>query len=70
MGGSLAWMYYLYIIKHPGKALSRDQIMKVFLVETPVYYDDGESLMGVFLMTTPTPTMPVSESLMGWMRRY
>jgi len=47
-GGSLAWMYYYYIIKNPGTSLSRDHIMNAFLVETPVYYDDGESLLGVF----------------------
>ena len=47
-GGVLGWLYYYYVIKHPGKEFSRDQIMKVFSVETPVYYDDGKSLIGVF----------------------
>ncbi|MBN2467180.1 MAG: transglycosylase domain-containing protein [Deltaproteobacteria bacterium] len=47
-GGIVGGLYYYYICKHPGREFSREAIMNSLSIETPVYYDDGESLIGVF----------------------
>ena len=45
---ALGWLYYHYIVKDPGEEISRSQILRSLSIETPVYYDDGEELLGVF----------------------
>jgi len=47
-GAALAWAYWYYVVKHPGEEFSRQAILGSLSVETPVYYDDQKSLMGVF----------------------
>ena len=46
--GALGWLYHHYIVMNPGEELSRSQILRALSVETPVYYDDGKELLGVF----------------------
>ena len=41
-------MYFYFIIAQPGKDFTRKAIMDALSRETPVYYDDGKNLIGVF----------------------
>jgi hypothetical protein len=47
--GVLCAMYFYFIIAQPGKDFTRKAIMDALSRETPVYYDDGKNLIGVFL---------------------
>ncbi|MEM2983417.1 MAG: transglycosylase domain-containing protein, partial [Candidatus Bathyarchaeia archaeon] len=40
-------IYYL-VQKFPGKKISYDKLMEILSVESPVYYDDEKTLVGVF----------------------
>ncbi len=46
--GVLCAMYFYFIIAQPGKDFTRKAIMDALSRETPVYYDDGKNLIGVF----------------------
>ena len=46
--GILCLMYYYFIIAQPGKDFTRKAITEALSRETPVYYDDGKNVMGVF----------------------
>lgn len=45
---SLAAAYYYFILLNPGPEISRENIQRIFALESPVYYDDGQSVLGVF----------------------
>jgi len=40
--------YYYFILLNPGDEISKENIQRIFAVESPVYYDDGRSVLGVF----------------------
>jgi len=46
--GVLCVLYFYFIIVQPGKDFTRKAIMDALSRETPVYYDDGKNLIGVF----------------------
>jgi Membrane carboxypeptidase/penicillin-binding protein len=46
--GVLCALYFYFIIAQPGKDFTRKAIMDALSRETPVYYDDGKNLIGVF----------------------
>ena len=46
--GVLFALYFYFIIVNPGKDFTRKAIMDALSRETPVYYDDGKNLIGVF----------------------
>ena len=46
--GTIGFLYFYFIVKHPGDEFSRESIMEILSRETPVYYDDGKNLIGVF----------------------
>ena len=43
-----AWFYRQHVVIEPGAHLSRDYILAVISEESPVYYSDGSSRIGVF----------------------
>ncbi|MGA1825434.1 MAG: transglycosylase domain-containing protein [bacterium] len=45
---ALAVTYYILIIALAGSAMEKENIKKVFQSESPVYYDDEKTVMGVF----------------------
>ena len=45
---SLVGAYYYFIVLNPGEEISRENIQRIFAVESPVYYDDGKTVIGVF----------------------
>jgi membrane peptidoglycan carboxypeptidase len=45
---SLFVLYEIFIVKFPGDEISLENIQKIFSIESPVYYDDGKSIIGVF----------------------
>jgi membrane peptidoglycan carboxypeptidase len=44
----LIWGYSYFVVRHPGDQIARDNIMRLISVESPVYYADGKSILGVF----------------------
>lgn len=44
----LVGAYYYFILLNPGQEISRENIQRIFALESPVYYDDGKSVLGVF----------------------
>ncbi len=44
----LAWLYRQHVILEPGEQLSREYILAVISEESPVYYADGRTRLGVF----------------------
>ncbi len=42
------YLYYVYIVLHPGEHLSRADILRRISRESPVYYRDGKHKIGVF----------------------
>ncbi len=45
---ALVAAYYYFIVLNPGDEISREKIQRIFALESPVYYDDGKSVLGVF----------------------
>lgn len=45
---SAAYLYNFYVIKHPGEKLQYERIKKIFSIESPVFYDNEKSIIGVF----------------------
>jgi membrane peptidoglycan carboxypeptidase len=46
--GALGGAYYYFIVLNPGEEISRERIQRIFTLESPVYYDDGQTVIGVF----------------------
>ena len=47
-GLGLGWAYSHYVLSNPGEELSRDYIMGVIAQESPVFFRDGTTRVGVF----------------------
>lgn len=47
-GGVGAWLYQEHVVRNPGPHLERDYILGVVAQESPVYYRDGTTRIGVF----------------------
>jgi len=47
-GGSAGWCYYWYIVLHPGLEVEPENIQRILGRETPVFYNDGTTRLGVF----------------------
>jgi penicillin-binding protein 1A len=47
-GGVLAWLYHRHVVEEPGAHLERSHILAVVAQESPVYYRDGTTRIGVF----------------------
>lgn len=60
-GGVAAWLYYHYVVQYSGEEFDRDKIMDLFSVETPVYYDDGKTPIGVFFENEHRIYVPFEE---------
>jgi len=45
---ALAGLYQVYVVQDPGAHLERAHIMQLISQESPVYYRDGETRLGVF----------------------
>lgn len=46
--GGLWVGYELFIVRNPGEEISRERIQRIFTLQSPVYYDDGVTVLGVF----------------------
>jgi len=47
-GGGAGWCYYWFIVLHPGVEVEPDNIQRILGRETPVFYSDGTTRLGVF----------------------
>ncbi len=41
-------VYYWYVVRQPGEAISQGSIENILAMESPVYYSDGSAKIGVF----------------------
>jgi penicillin-binding protein 1A len=48
VGAALFAWYEYTIVLHPGPEIDRERIQQIFTMESPVYYDDGQTVIGVF----------------------
>ena len=49
LGGAVAgWLYHEHVVAHPGEQLSRSYVRSVIAQESPVFYRDGVTRVGVF----------------------
>ncbi|MCF6290173.1 MAG: transglycosylase domain-containing protein [Desulfobacterales bacterium] len=42
------WAYYHYVVTNPGEEIKQHNIEKILAMESPVYYRDGQTKIGVF----------------------
>ncbi len=42
------WAYYQYVVINPGEEIKQQNIEKILAMESPVYYRDGQTKIGVF----------------------
>ena len=47
-GGVAGWLYHEHVTKNPGPHLAREHVLAVVAQESPVYYRDGTTRIGVF----------------------
>jgi len=59
-------MYRHYVLKHPGAHLERSHIENVMSVESPVYYRDGETKVGVFFEREHRLYVPYDQIPENW----
>lgn len=48
LGVSAAWLYHRHVVVEPGAHLAREHVWGVIAQESPVYYRDGVTRLGVF----------------------
>ena len=56
-----AGMYRYYVVQQPAPQLERDHILQLISQESPVYYADGHSKMGVFFSEEHRQYLPYEE---------
>ncbi len=59
--GSLAGLYAYFVVAHPGEHLERDAILQTISQESPVYYRDGTTKLGVFFAEQHRQYLPYAE---------
>jgi penicillin-binding protein 1A len=47
-GGGAGWVYHRFVVLDPGVEIEPDNIQRILGRETPVYYSDGRTRLGVF----------------------
>ncbi len=55
---SLAGSYYWFVVAHPGEAIEQGSIDKILAMESPVFYNDGASKIGVFFQESHRQYVP------------
>jgi penicillin-binding protein 1A len=56
------WIYYeIFIVRYPGDEISIERIQRIFTLESPVYYDDGVTVLGVFFQEEHRSYVPYAE---------
>lgn len=58
---SAAGLYWWFVVAHPGDHLERDAILRTISQESPVYYRDGETKLGVFFAEEHRQYVPYGE---------
>jgi len=58
---TLAGLYWYYVVAHPGEHLERDHILSLISQESPVFYADGETRLGVFFAEEHRRYVPFDE---------
>ena len=58
---TLAGLYWYYVVAHPGDHLERDHILSLISQESPVFYADGETRLGVFFAEEHRRYVPFEE---------
>ena len=56
-GAAFAW----FVIYHPGEAIRQENIDKILSMESPVFYSDGRSKIGVFFQEAHRQYVPFSQ---------
>jgi penicillin-binding protein 1A len=57
----LAGLYGWFVVAHPGEHLERDAILRTISQESPVYYRDGQTKLGVFFAEEHRQYLPYAE---------
>ncbi len=55
---SVGMSYYWFVVAHPGKAIEQESIDKILAMESPVFYNDGLSKIGVFFQESHRQYVP------------
>jgi membrane peptidoglycan carboxypeptidase len=56
------WLYYeIFIVRYPGDEIAKERIERIFNLESPVFYDDGVSVLGVFFQEEHRSYVPYHE---------
>jgi penicillin-binding protein 1A len=58
---ALGVLYWYYVVAHPGDHLDRDHILSLISQESPVFYADGETRLGVFFAEEHRRYVPFDE---------
>ncbi|MCK5232078.1 MAG: hypothetical protein KAR13_17535, partial [Desulfobulbaceae bacterium] len=58
LGGITA--YYWLVVFRPGDEISQDNIERILAIESPVFYSDGSSKIGVFFQEAHRQYVPFS----------
>ena len=58
---TLAVLYWYFVVAHPGEHLERDHILSLISQESPVFYADGETRIGVFFAEEHRRYVPFDE---------
>ena len=60
-GGAAAGAYWWFVVAHPGEHLQRDAILRTISQESPVYYRDGTTRLGVFFAEEHRRYLPYAD---------
>jgi penicillin-binding protein 1A len=66
LGVTLAWLYHRHVVLQPGEHLSRDAVLGVIAQESPVYYRDGHTRVGVFFEDEHRRFVSFEELPLAW----
>jgi len=53
--------YYWLVVVHPGEQIRQANIEKILAMESPVFYNDGQSMVGVFFKEAHRQYIPYNE---------
>ncbi len=65
-GVGLAWAYQRYVVDDPGPEFTRDAILGIIAQESPVYYRDGATRIGVFFDVEHRAWVPWNDIPEDW----
>lgn len=63
---ALGWLYYEHVVVNPGPHLDRDHVRAIISQDSPVYFRDGVTRVGVFFDDEHRHFVPWSEVPLAW----